>query len=625
MTTFSKAIALCFTLSLLVACGSPDNGVVDNNLHGPTAAEILGNPDYPAFSYGGYRGVSRDIAPTHEQLIEDLKILSAMGVKVLRTYNTSQYPQVASLLEAIRALKNQDPDFEMYLMIGTWIEAHNAWKSGVWNEEKNAWDGDTLTDHYRGNIENNTREIDTAVAMANQYPDIVKAIAVGNEAMVQWAVNYFVYPNTILKWVNHLQALKASGDLNPDIWITSSDNYESWGGGAKVYQTDDLAALIKAVDFVSVHTYPFHDSFYNQDFWGVLPDEEQLSKQEMTAAAMARAVDYAASQYQGVADYIESLGLDKPIHIGETGWASNDSAAYGAKGSKAADEYKEKLFYNYMRDWTDGAGMSLFYFEAFDEQWKDSADAGGSENHFGLIKLNNEVKYTLWDLFDKGGFDGLTRNGKPLVKSYAGDEAKLLSEVLNPPFKSRMAIRKITTVNPATVPGEAVTADRYIVVHESMQPSASKNMTYPSAILKLIPWEGTVSIEMSQQGVVAVTTRASDWWGTSLEFQAEVGENLENFKSGYLHFDVRGDSDVGFNIGFQTGRYLDGDQVNSFAAFGPGTANQVTDKWASYKLSVEELNAGTDLKDVTGVLALLSPSRAENKQIYLKNIYFSRD
>jgi len=48
------------------------------------------------FSYGGYRGKTRDLAPTHEQLTEDLKILSAMGVKVLRTYNTSQYPQVAS-------------------------------------------------------------------------------------------------------------------------------------------------------------------------------------------------------------------------------------------------------------------------------------------------------------------------------------------------------------------------------------------------------------------------------------------------------------------------------------------------------------------------------------------------
>ncbi len=625
MTTFPKAIVLCFILTFLVACGAPDNAVVDHNSNGPTAAEILGNPDYPAFSYGGYRGKSRDLAPTQEQLTEDLKILSAMGVKVLRTYNTSQYPQVASLLKAIHALKNQDPDFEMYLMIGTWIEAHNAWKSGVWNEEKNAWDGDTLTDHYRGNVENNSREIDRAVAMANQYPDIVKAIAVGNEAMVQWAVNYFVYPNTILKWVNHLQALKASGDLNPDIWITSSDNYESWGGGAKFYQTDDLAALIKAVDFVSVHTYPFHDSFYNQDFWGVLVDEEQLTKQQMTEAAMARAVDYAESQYQGVADYIQSLGIDKPIHIGETGWASSDSAAYGAKGSKAADEYKERLFYEYMRDWTDGAGMSLFYFEAFDEQWKDAADAEGSENHFGLIRLNNEVKYALWDLFDQGGFEGLTRDGKPLVKSYGGDEAKLLDEALNPPFKSRMAIRKITTVNPGAVPGEAVTAGRYLVVHESMQPTGSNNMTYPSAVLKLIPWEGTVSIEMSPQGVVSISTRASDWWGTSLEFQAEVGENLANFKSGYLHFDIRGDSDVGFNIGFQTGRYLDGDQVNSFAAFGPGTANLVTEQWTSYKLSVAELNAGTDLSDVTGVVSLLSQNRDENKQIHLKNIYYSQD
>ena len=625
MTTFTKVLMLCLSLSLLVACGTPNNDIEVTGPHGPTAAEILGNPDYPAFSYGGYRGKSRDLAPTHEQLTEDLKILSAMGIKVLRTYNTSQYPQVARLLAAIRALKDQDPEFEMYLMIGTWIEAHNAWKTGVWNEEKNAWDGDTLTDHYRGNIENNTNEINTAVAMANQYPDIVKAIAVGNEAMVQWAVNYFVYPNTILKWVNHLQSLKASGELNPDIWITSSDNYESWGGGAKFYQTEDLAALIKAVDFVSVHTYPFHDSFYNQDFWGVLADEEHLSKQQMTEAAMARAVDYAASQYQGVADYIQSLGLEKPIHIGETGWASSDSAAYGAEGSQAADEYKEKLFYNYMRDWTDAAGMSLFYFEAFDEQWKEPADAGGSENHFGLIKLNNEVKYALWDLFDSGGFDGLTRDGRPLVKSYGGDEEKLLAEALNPPFKSRMAIRKITTVNSAMTPGEAVTADRYIVAHESLQPSADNNMTYPSAPLKLIPWEGTVSIEMSPQGVVSVVTRASDWWGTSLEFQAEVGENLENFKSGYLHFDVRGDAEVGFNIGFQTGRYLDGDQVNNFAAFGPDTDNPVTQQWASYKLSIAELNAGTDLKDVTGVLSLLSQHRAENKKLYLKNIYFSRD
>ena len=146
----------------------------------------------------------------------------------------------------------------MYVMLGAWIEAHNSWQDG--------------TDHFRGDIKKNTSDIEDAVAMANEYPDIVKAIAVGNEAMVQWATHYFVYPKTILKWVTHLQELKKTGLLNADIWITSSDNYESWGGGATLYHTEDLTALINAVDFVSVHTYPFHDSFYNQDFWGVLPN-----------------------------------------------------------------------------------------------------------------------------------------------------------------------------------------------------------------------------------------------------------------------------------------------------------------------------------------------------------------
>jgi hypothetical protein len=55
----------------------------------------------------------------------------------------------------------------------------------------------------------NAIEIDEAVRLANQYPDIVKVIAVGNEAMVKWAASYYVQPSTILKWVNYLQTLKS--------------------------------------------------------------------------------------------------------------------------------------------------------------------------------------------------------------------------------------------------------------------------------------------------------------------------------------------------------------------------------------------------------------------------------
>ena len=52
-----------------------------------SAAILLGNPDYPAISYGGYRATSREIQPTMEQLKNDLRILYALGYRLLRTYN----------------------------------------------------------------------------------------------------------------------------------------------------------------------------------------------------------------------------------------------------------------------------------------------------------------------------------------------------------------------------------------------------------------------------------------------------------------------------------------------------------------------------------------------------------
>ncbi|MEL6628875.1 MAG: hypothetical protein AAFQ92_25365 [Bacteroidota bacterium] len=51
-----------------------------------TAAEILGNPDFLAISYGGYRHADHEIEPTMDELKEDMKILYAMGVRMLRTY-----------------------------------------------------------------------------------------------------------------------------------------------------------------------------------------------------------------------------------------------------------------------------------------------------------------------------------------------------------------------------------------------------------------------------------------------------------------------------------------------------------------------------------------------------------
>ena len=589
----------------------------------PAAADIFGDPQYRAVSFGGYRGLSRDDGPTVEQLMDDLRILDAMGVKLLRTYNTSQFPQVERLLAAISRVKQIDPDFEMYVMLGAWIDSKNAWTEAVWDAGNNAWVEGTGPDHTQGDVANNTREIEAAVRLSNQYPHIVKAIAVGNEAMVQWAVSYFVYPKTILKWVNYLQDAKTKGELSKDVWITSSDNYESWGGGNPIYHTSELTQLMQAVDFVSVHTYPFHDSFYNPSFWGVEPDEEALSFELMTDASMRRTIEYAQKQYQAVIDYMARVGVRKPVHIGETGWASYDESAYGANGSKAADEYKQKVFYDLLREWTDRDGISLFYFEAFDEQWKKADSPGDSENHFGLVSLSNEVKHTLWDAFDAGAFDGMTRNGAPLRKSYGGDRTELLAAAMVPPFRSQMAVRRIDTLNHVRQVGELVTDQQFVIVHNTLT-AEGPGSTYPSASLKLTPWEGTTAIELLPGGEVRVETRAGDWWGAGLEVDADVGENLSRFKSGHMHFEIRGSSDVHFNLGFQTGSFLRGDQVNHFASFGPGTDNLVGEEWRTVTLPISELNGGADLSDVTNVVAFLSRAKAPNRTLYLRNIYFSQ-
>jgi exo-beta-1,3-glucanase (GH17 family) len=408
-----KIILLVFLV--LISCNSTHSYHKETDKI--TAQMILGNTNYQTICYGGFRGKSREIEPTIPQITEDLKILSAMNIKVLRTYNVHN-KEVGNLLKAISALKKADSKFEMYVMLGAWIDCKNAFTA--------------LPPIHSIESDKNASEIEEAVRLANEYPDIVKIIAVGNEAMVKWAASYYVEPNVILKWVNYLQNLKREGKLSQKLWITSSDNFASWGGGGSEYHVPELNQLIKAVDYVSMHTYPMHDTHYNPQFWGVLPTEQQLSEKEKVDAAMVRARDYAISQYNSVSKYMKSLGLNKPIHIGETGWATESNEFYGSAGSKATDEYKSAQYYRLMREWANKEGISLFFFEAFDEQWKDSANPLGSENHFGLINLKSQAKYTLWDMVDQGVFNGLTRDGKPITKTYNGNETNLWKDVKTP-------------------------------------------------------------------------------------------------------------------------------------------------------------------------------------------------
>jgi exo-beta-1,3-glucanase (GH17 family) len=421
MKSSLKILVTFLILQIVFGCSSKKENTkeVKQPIKEMTAAKILGNSEYLAISYGGYRAKSREVQPTISELKEDLKLMHAMGIRILRTYNVQpKLPHASNILEAISQLKKEDENFEMYVMLGAWIDCLNAWTGKVPNHEIES--------------DQNEGEIARAVALANKYPDIVKVIAVGNEAMIKWATSYFVRPNVILKWVNHLQDLKKEGKLSKDLWITCSDDFASWGGGDPSYKVKELEDIIRAVDYVSMHTYAYHNSHYNPEFWKVPNHEKGLSDKEKIDQAMLRALNFAKTQYKDVSDYVKSIDSTKAIHIGETGWATVSSGHYGANGSRATDEYKQGLYYKHLRDWTNKEGISCFYFEAFDEQWKDAHNAKGSENHFGLFTLKGEAKYPIWDLVDKGIFKDLKRNGSSIIKTFKGDKEALMKDVLVP-------------------------------------------------------------------------------------------------------------------------------------------------------------------------------------------------
>ena len=64
-----------------------------------------------------------------------------------------------------------------------------------------------------------------------------------------------------------------------------------------------------------------------------------------------------------------------------------------------------------------------------------------SENHFGLIQLDGKAKYALWDMVDQGTFEGLTRNGFPITKTYDGNLDSLKKYVFAPPAAAMNTVK----------------------------------------------------------------------------------------------------------------------------------------------------------------------------------------
>lgn len=572
------------SLSFLCACGTMPE---------PTAQDILGNPDYTAIAYGGYRNQDRSLAPSVEEIKEDLRILDALGIRMLRTYHARLYDHTPRLLQAISEMKEEDPKFEMYVMLGAWMQCENAWTNHPI--------------HNKPDAEENKAEVQQAIKLANQYPDIVKIIAVGNESMVHWASGYYVHPRIILKEVVQLQEMKLNGALPADLWITSSDNFASWGGGDGSYHLPALDSLIRAVDYLSVHSYPFHDTHYNPNWWWMPEEEESLPKEDQIRSAVDRSINRVKSQVESVRAYMQSLGVDKPIHIGETGWASADNHLYGSEGSGAADEYKEMLYHREIRAFSRSQDMACFYFEAFDEPWKDGKNPGGSENHFGLITVDGEVKMPLWDVFDTGAFQDLSRGGKALRKSLGGNEELALRHSSLPPKKSDQ-------------PAIKVNAEGDVVAWATTSAEQNSPLKYLE-LYTISPWKESCSMEKGDDGELVIRAGDGDWFGGSLSTLGAL--DLSAYANGFLVLEAKGTPGATFEIGLQSGDYEAGTQRSASVTLGQnGDFELDSQSYLSIKVSMNEIAGETDLKDVRAPLYVKGLDSFQGAELRIRQARF---
>ena len=295
-----------------------------------------------ALAYSGFREgqhPDRGIGarnPTDEQILEDLHILVDHGYGLIRLYDTGENSRTT--LEVI-----EKHDLPIKVLLGIWLRAE------VSNHEGCPWLDEPIPgDELAANRLENGAEIKRGIELARRFEEIVVAINVGNEALVDWN-DHMVPLEQVIAYVR--QVKKAA--TQP---VTVADNYAWW--------ISDGAPLAAEVDFLGVHTYPV---------W------EQKSIDEGLLFTIENIED------------VHAALPDKPIAILEAGWATT-----AVEFPDQANEANQLRYYNELEAWAKSANVTVFFFEAFDEPWKgDPNNADGAEKHWGLFKVDRTPKLVM--------------------------------------------------------------------------------------------------------------------------------------------------------------------------------------------------------------------------------------
>jgi exo-beta-1,3-glucanase (GH17 family) len=291
-----------------------------------------------AIAYSPYRDGQRPGGPrpTRAQLAEDLTILDRHW-HMLRTYAADD--ATADLIDTIATR-----GLPMKVVVGAWIAP-----------ERDTTRADGSARSAQDAVDANRQQVTRAIALANQHPDIVIAVSVGNETQVSWSAHR-VAPDILLDYIRQVRR-------ETSVPVTTADDYTFW----LEPRSKPIAA---AVDFIGTH---IHAMWRGQQ--------------------LADAVVFMQREY----DAVQAAHPHHQIVIGEAGWATQkhtegDQARY-IQGQPGVVE--QKRFYDAYLAWTTRERIVNFYFEAFDEKWKGGPHPDEVEKHWGLYRSDRQPKLAL--------------------------------------------------------------------------------------------------------------------------------------------------------------------------------------------------------------------------------------
>ncbi len=268
-------------------------------------------------------------APTDEEILADLRLV-ARHWRLLRLYELT--PATERTLALIRR-----EHLPLHAIIGAWVTADTT------PAEKTK----------------NRAELDGLIRLANAYPDIVLAAAIGNEAGVFWS-GYRTAPANLVRWAREVRAAIRQP-------VTCADDFNFWN-------KPESRAVAAELDFITLHAYAL---------WNRQP--------------LAGAFAWTIARYEEAVQFHPGI----PILIGETGWATHHDPSRqqpGEEGFQMPAEVSDAAQADYLRQhfaWVRTHRVPVILFEAFDENWKgggSASPAGVVEKHWGLYDAQRRPK-----------------------------------------------------------------------------------------------------------------------------------------------------------------------------------------------------------------------------------------